>query len=211
MAFSEMIAVGRIRLPSDQPTTSVAAAADDNQAKVGLPDDGEVEPQDQEEVDLSAVSTDESTAYVICSIIRRLDCAVCSTSLGERQAKEGSQGFISEMTNPRSKLIVPNEELLNCVSAHIKPISNFINDNITKRKIISAVYDKFNTNFNIFQWCSAAHKRQFLTFLSRTLIRIMYKVRNATEKDKRSKKYLPKGTPKIRCFIRSRCYVIEFL
>ncbi|MEL7308022.1 MAG: hypothetical protein AAGK05_09195 [Pseudomonadota bacterium] len=163
---------------SNAPTTSAADISDTEEDE-----DIVVES----EIDSSIVSSDESTAYFVGSLIRRLDCRTCAVSLGEKQKKISSTGFISDMTYTQSELYVPSPELLALVSAHIKPMSHFLNENLPKQKLVHLVYNKFQKHFDSLSWCSVAHKKTFLTFLTRTLIRILCKVRNSTSNDKKSK------------------------
>ena len=186
---------GQSRSTPDQATTSAAPST--STAEAEDPQEEAEEDAETIQVDTSIVSTDESTAFFVGSLIRRLDCGTCAVALGEKKKKGESSGFISEMTYERSELYVPKSELLNIISALVKPVSNFLNSNLTKRQLVHISYERFNQNFDSLSWCSVAHKKTFFTFFSRTLIRILCKVRNATLKEKKSKKVYQKKLKKL--------------
>lgn len=130
----------------------------------------------------------EALTYVLGSTIRRLDCALCSEKLGQYQEKGESEGFVSEMTYSASKLFIPNNALLGCIDKHGRSMVAFINDTFHKSGLVKGMVDAYIKELQPLTFCTDDHKRQFLTFFGRTIVRVLCKEKNAVFSKNRAAK-----------------------
>lgn len=168
------------------------------------PDDAECEEDETENnSDLipQEINASESISYVVGSVITRINCKDCFGKVGLKVNKAMSSGFIAEMTFDRSKMCVPDDQIVAVVTKCIRPINDFLSANFCCRNIVQLTVERFLSKFEAVPFCSECHKKMFLTFLCRTLIRSLCRRRNVEQKEATSRKGLSKKLKKLGAFV----------